>query len=424
MSVDVVNSALGLAQYITASLSEPQAVSYLSSVEKLSHTDWCNAKKHLPTVDKTNRRSKESTIADIVVVFKNEDIDINFLVNDLSILPGLSREALELSTFIGATLYAAKSCATLYAKSGAPIYDDSLAKSSFRSTEHPVDTSTAQQLEVDFPSLEAGNPRDKRNHRTGSREFANSSLSPSGEWLKEKRRVNTRVQQQPKRTWIHGTSAPVNSNINHQLKFVCLGVRSGSEETAESLKAELARWNCLQDLKVEQVRKSFHSSTFRVQFNVAATLHEKWKDPNVWPARMSASQWRGNPKTPLETLEKRVYTKKMYVGNLPNAISLQRVKENMGRIYQEEIQQKKIQDIEVLLNENGLKRENTMKSKDPSHQISKSVCVILRSAPGVALTDISLKLDHYTQDIRRTVRHWRGPAPYPKSTPPINLTWS
>ena len=85
---DVVNDALGLTQFITKHLSATQAVTYLLSIESLGIEDWIAAKNHLPTVDKTNRRTKEVNIRDIVHVFQGESVENNFLVKNLALCPG------------------------------------------------------------------------------------------------------------------------------------------------------------------------------------------------------------------------------------------------------------------------------------------------------------------------------------------------
>ena len=95
MVKEVVNNALGLAQYITSSLNETQAVSYLLAVEGLTIDDWANCKHLLPNVNTTKRQTKEKAIEDVVLALKSDDIATEFLVKDLSILPGMCANAIK-----------------------------------------------------------------------------------------------------------------------------------------------------------------------------------------------------------------------------------------------------------------------------------------------------------------------------------------
>ena len=420
---EVVNNALGLAQYITASLSEVQAVSYLLAVEKLTIDDWAACKTFLPNVNVTNRRSKEKTIEDIVYVLKNEDIETTFLVRDLSILPGLCSNALELITFQAGSMYAVST----FLKNSRSIEAERIqppAASHFNVAQgQPLQVDNSQQLRTYAATTASSLPITSDNSLSSS---SGSLLIKKGSLNKP--RNQRKVPPAKTREWVYGTSTSTSSDKSHPLKFVCLGIRSGSDESIDSLTAEIQSWNCVRDLRVEQVRKSYHSSTFRVQYNIADSLSEKWKDPSSWPSRILASEWRGNPRTPLKALKDRTYTKKIYVGSLPESASKELITKNMERIYQEELKDHEthkatVQKIEVFWNEDGLKREKEKKSKDPSYQIMKSVCVVLTSRLGQPLTDITLKLDSYCQEIRRTVRHWRGPTPGQTKQPSINLTW-
>ena len=49
-------------------------------------------------------------------------------------------------------------------------------------------------------------------------------------------KIDNKQQGNP---WLQGTATANDGNKKHQLKFICLGVRSGSDETPASLKAEL-----------------------------------------------------------------------------------------------------------------------------------------------------------------------------------------
>ena len=65
---DVVCNSLGLAQYITSSMNEEQALSYLLAVEQLSLQDWKDGRALLSDAVTTNRQTKEKFIEDIICV--------------------------------------------------------------------------------------------------------------------------------------------------------------------------------------------------------------------------------------------------------------------------------------------------------------------------------------------------------------------
>ena len=85
---DFVNDALGIAQFICQHLDEIQAVSYLLTIQELSIDDWIEAKSLLPGVNKTNRRTKENNISDVVDFFKNSTVEVRYLVANLTLCPG------------------------------------------------------------------------------------------------------------------------------------------------------------------------------------------------------------------------------------------------------------------------------------------------------------------------------------------------
>ena len=424
---DVVNNALGLAQYICCGRSEDFAVAYLQSIERLSHVDWKEAKSLLVAADQTNRRTKEATIADIVYTLKNEPVTTDYLVKDLSLCPGLSKEALELVDFSVATLFSVRQDITRISSRSRDISQHHSTHSTSINQQAaagvfaaPNNTTTsAQEINTtDFPYL--------------PQSTSNSPLPPSsGSWSSNKSNnvYKAQKQQQNKKNKpqaVHGTGIPVNSNISHAYKPVCLGLRSGSDETTESLTNEFKQWTHIKDLVVEPVRQSSHSTMFRVQYKTPVSLELQWKNPAVWPSRITASQWRGNPKLPLKPLAERIHTKRIYIGNLSSTVTLTTVKENMMKIYQKEIEDNVIQDIQVFWNQAAQDREEKMKSQNPSHVIMQSACIVLISQKGTSLAEVSLKNnsnEHYQETIRRTVRTWNGAIPRPKTSPKVNLMW-
>ena len=105
-----VNNALALTQHITQTLEADEAICYLLAVEALSIDDWREARDLLLATDLNNRNrtTKEAFIKDIVHVFRSQVVDTKYLVGDLSILPGLSRTAVELASYTNSIVYAVK----------------------------------------------------------------------------------------------------------------------------------------------------------------------------------------------------------------------------------------------------------------------------------------------------------------------------
>ena len=152
---DVANNALGLAQYICSGRSEEFAVNYLQCIERLTHADWREAKGLLDNADQTNRRTKEATIADIVFTLKNEPITTNYLVRDLSLCPGLSKEALQLVEFSTATLFSVQQDIVRMSSRSRDIIEQEKHKLNQQSTQDVCAAqSNAHDINIsDFPHL-------------------------------------------------------------------------------------------------------------------------------------------------------------------------------------------------------------------------------------------------------------------------------
>ena len=420
---DVVNDALALAQFITNGRTEEQAVSFLLALEAVNIDSWRAAKRELGIDDTTNHRTKEQFIKQIVCHMKNEVVDETYCLKNLALLPGCSKEAIELVFYSCATVYSVKKIsADIIAQQGTFL-------SSSRSTNQlaaktqpspPLQTIEAVTTESNFPPLVADNRKAALDNT--------SRTPPAGSWnfnnqLPYKRKSKENKNKSTKKNWVCGSSVSANTDISQQLKFVCLGVRSGAEETVESLTEVLNQWNCVKYLKVEAVRRSSHSTTFRVQYSIPVSLHLKWQQPSAWPTRCWAAEWRGNPKTPLPPLAEKVHKMRVYVGNLSATMTEEKITENMQRIYNEEMKNGVVQKIETVLNQTGLDMARKRHSQDPSQPITMSACVILSSTPGKDLAGIGLKLDHYSYNVRKTVRRWNGPTPRPKTEAVTALDW-
>ena len=188
---------------------------------------------------------------------------------------------------------------------------------------------------------------------------------------------------------------------------MCLAVKSGPNESANSLKTEFNRiWSGVRSLKIDPYSRNDYSTLFRVQFDIPVPLVEKLSDPESWPTRMSIRPWRGNPKIQLRPLEERQEQRRIYVGNLGQAISMETVAENMKVIYRQEIDDGIIEDIEAHLNFKAWERQQKMKEDNIHHILRKSACVVVKAAPGQSIMNIDLRFDHGI-----TVRPWNGPVP-------------
>ena len=93
---DKVNDALALAQFITNGRTEEQAVSFLLALEAVNIDSWRFAKSELGIDDRTNHRTKEQYIKQIVCHMKNEVVEDTYCLKNLALLPGCSKEAIEL----------------------------------------------------------------------------------------------------------------------------------------------------------------------------------------------------------------------------------------------------------------------------------------------------------------------------------------
>lgn len=417
----IVNDALGLAQFLCQNLNENQAVVYLQAIDGLSKDNWKEAKTFLDTVDKTARHTKEGNIRDIVQVFKNTDITDRFVVANLSLVPGFQTACLELYSYVQSSVQALQTVLSSRSTSHTLHTQQQTTPPALAS----LQTSNAQAGHASaistphFPSLPS------LQGVTASDILRNSP--PASSSGKQKNVGKTLGGKKSNTVWTNGTSVPkVAEHVNKapQLKFICIAVKSGPDETADSLKAEIEEWKTCKELKVEEVSQTAYSTMFRVQYTIPAQLSNCWTNPAIWPARMSASQWRGNPKSPLMPLPRRQYNKKIYIGNLPQNTTEEIIERNLKTIYKEEIEAQQIQSVEVYLNAEGLERAKRIKAQNPGHVIHQSACVVLTSHPGVQLRDITLKQDQYEDyNIRKTVRFWRGREPQKKVGAPLKLTW-
>ena len=404
--VEIVNDALAIAQHVTKFLEDNAAVSYLQAIEKLSLEDWKGCKVHLDGVNRSNRSWKEGHIRDVVEIFCNSDIKTVFLLRDLSLCPGFSQLAVELGSYQASTLYTVSHVSRVSSRTNNSSLSDTFMQQQ--------STSYAQQN---------GNPinTDQQSTHKAGVNRDNSALPQSSKWGEKRggNQGNTHAQNRNNRstarTYYCGSNQSVNKEKKQPLTSVCLAVKSGNDETCESLKEELKQWkHC--NLQAELVTAAAHYTLFRVKFNIPTALKDTWKDASVWPSRMIASQWRGNPTSILKTPEQRIYRKSIYIGNLSPAISLEQINNNVKRIYVEEIQANVVHTVETLMNQEAT-----------ANRMNKSVCIVLTSHPGKTLNNVTLREDDYPYSMRRNIRVWRGRPPWPdhheQVKPILDLPW-
>ena len=155
---DVVNDALGMAQFVTTHLSENKAVSYLLAIEGISFEQWKTAKDLLPNADRTARQTKEKTIKDIVQVFQSEETNIRYWIDNYTLIPGFQIQALELASFAAASLYSVSTVSSRIIeeaqkekeekeKSYPPLY------ATTASTSHPSALTDSSQINTAPPTV-------------------------------------------------------------------------------------------------------------------------------------------------------------------------------------------------------------------------------------------------------------------------------
>ena len=417
-SNDVVNDALGLAQFITKSLNETEAVQFLCSIQSIALEEWKSAKLLLPEaveVSGRTRTTKEATVKDICSAFYNENITTRFLVANLSLVPGFQAEAIQLASYTAQTLHAVK----IIASNIAPV--NTIANTANNCTIHPSTQAATPPTQI-FPE---GDSPIVRTHSYASitgggnaRDFRRNQP--------RKRNINRSVDKQG---WTNGANHTEHNNAQvPQQRSVCLALKSGPNETVDSLETLFDGWNQLiKDRKIEAVSKSDFFTLFRVKFVSSAAHFDKWTEPKTWPARISVRSWRGDPRKELKPLNNRVYRKKLYVGKLSPEITMDKVVSNLNTIYKEEIQAKKIMKIEAFLNQGAWNRQQQLTQKNLNYVTHKSVCVVITSDAGQSLADLGLKLERYERSRRQAVRFWTGPVPWPlnheEQSSVVELQW-
>ena len=396
-----LNNPLGIAQYVTAHLSDIDATRYLLTIDAISFEDWRKAKELLPSTCSANRNTIEGNIKEIVSVFQNTEVTTKYFL-DLSILPGLSINSLQLVSFTSSTLWAAKQNFVATVKQVQSVYD--------------TDTNNLTFLNASPPTAviaQGKSPKVKPSYAAKARDTS-----------KPRKNRTNKVDN-----WTNGeNNTPSLQNQPPQLKHICLAIKSGPKETEDTLKQEFKKnGTVLEDLKIEAYSQSHQSTMFRVQFTTPASLLSKWTEASTWPTRISVRHWRGNPRQQLTPINTRTYRKKIFIGNLSPDVEMNVIEENMRFIYETEMAGGgPIANVKAHLNETSWDRQQQLQREDMNHVMRKSACVILTSHPGKPLSNIGLNLELYPRNLRRSVRLWTGPVPQQEPQPITalnNLKW-
>ena len=406
MSNDVVNDALGLAQFLTKHRGE-EAVEYLLAIENLKFLEWKEAKELLPIDNKINRQTKEGHIRDIVSCFVNNDIEKRYLVANLALCPGFQLEALQLISYTAGTFYAVKKVADKIVK-----HSEKQRVSEVYSNKTSAPSTTIENIAVSNNSAADLSPAIKS--------YRDAANKPSTS-------TNNKLKSNKRNIWTNGRCNTGTEDQTPQLIFKCIAVKSGPDETAKSLKIEFEKiWRGFRNLRIDAYSRTDYSTMFRVQFDMPALLLDKLTDPTSWPTRISIRPWRGNPKTQLKSLAERQEQRKVYVGNLSPTITMDKIVSNMKVIYSEEMTAGSIVEITAHLNTIAWKKQNELKAENLQYVMRKSACVVIKSKPGNLLPNLNLKFNHNAQVV---MRPWNGPLPPPAEdsmtkASSLNLTWS
>lgn len=397
--VVVVNDALGLCQFITQTLGIDEATNYLVAIESLSIDDWRKAAKVLPLPGTSDRRTKEAFIKALVTVFINSPpTDNQYLVGNLAVCPGFNPECIKLASYVISQTWAVNHLVRA-AKQQAETA--TAGEVTACHTQPSVQPPTSEGVP---PNLQVDTHRGANSNRYGNKPPWNKVVGSS------KTGQNRDNRRQP--DWTFGEDHSRRDNLAPQLVPVCLAIKSGSNETVDTLKKVVSKWTDLKEVKVEAVARTSISSTFRVQFKSPAAVKEKWTQSQIWPAGVAVRPWKGNPRVQLKPIDSRVYRKALYVGNLSPDATEATIQSNMEKIYQQEMASGSIVKIEAIVNEKSWENQQRLMRNNPAHALRRSMCVVLTSAPGEHLSELELKLEKFPLAMRRAVRPWRGPVPW------------
>lgn len=424
----VVNDGLGLAQFLTKHLDSVEAVSYLTAIEDITLEQWKISKNLLPGTSLSNFNTKEGYIKNIVSVLCESEIETQFVVGNLAVCPGFSLQALQFTnSYIAATLHCINTvttCITQQATREGAVLPEKQSRSTNDSSR---DKQTA-------PAAVTASTNVANTHTQDKPSYAGALLTPpSGGPPKpppgppKPPGRGGRKQREPT-VWVEGKAYSEDSPSTRQLTPLCLGIQSGPEETKATVESAFTdkRWNGHKNLVVEEFSRNNYRSLFRVKLEVPVTMKDIWEKETLWPSRFWVTKWRGNPRKVLSTLDKRVYMKKVYVGNLTDTITMSQVEANMKKVYKAELDKGIIATIEAFENLPSLTKQKKRQDQDPSYAIRRSACVVIKSKEGKSLSEVGLNLNEYSMHRRRYVKYWTGPVPWPQevsSKSPNNLTW-
>lgn len=405
----VLNDALGITQYISGHLGVEEATTYLLAIEELSLEIWRSANRALPIPGTTERRTKEAYIKEILTIFTNHEIKVKYVIGNLSICPGLSPAALQLASYVQSQAYAVRRVAEITDLQARKAQEEKVAHNQHSSTSPTSSASRgeppASQVRLLYSAIVGNNTTTKG---------LQAPPTTEGPFTEVRKRRNNRRANNNAGNWVFGEDVSEAEKQTPELVHLCLAVRSGPDETTGSLSEVVRKWTDLKETQVEAVTRTPISTTFRVQFKSPASLRHRWTESHIWPARLRVKVWSGNPNSQLKPLDELISRKKLYVGNLREDMTMNELRENMEKMYEDEMKAEgPIQEIEVLLNESAWLNQKRMRLNNPNHRIRKSACVVIHSKKGMDLSDLDMKLDNYPHSIRRAIRPWRGAVPWP-----------
>ena len=349
-------------------------------------------------------------------------MEVKYVTGNLTISPCFQPGAIQLASYIAGQAWSIN-----YIKNVTEKQAERVALSNYNIIDVEADRASTTPAQS---TVTANSPNSQQ--RLYSAVLSPSSESSTGSATYSKQNqsdIPPKRQGKRSKPWTYGKDLSKTDNQTPQLRHLCLGIRSGPDETTDSLKKIIEQWSDLRNVQIDAVSKTNRSTMFRVQFVSPAYLIKKWTEATIWPARIAVRPWVGNPKAPLKTLEERVYRKKIYVGNLRPNIEMKQVQTNMEKVYQMEMSEGPIAQVEAFLNENAWNSQKKQQLNNHAHVLRKSACVVLTSKPGRDLNDIDLKLDSFSVERRRAIRVWNGPIPWPqnhekmRAPSALQLTW-
>ena len=133
----------------------------------------------------------------------------------------------------------------------------------------------------------------------------------------------------------------------------------------------------------------------------------KWQENNSWSVRMSAFQWRGNPKAEIKPLDQCVYTKKIYTGNLQQNTKISQVTKCQTNICSRN-QSRNHQQCRDVPKSGGVDPIKEIEVNEPR---TRDATVHMCSADVSPRKTVDEGYISYPPKIQQTVWYWKGLTP-------------